>query len=137
MDTLGRKHMWMLCLTATAAFTGLTYFAENFWQLMVMRMLASGFAMAELAVSITIVNEQVPARHRGLLYSLVQGGWPLEAFLASRGVPPVRPPRLAGRISPGRHSDRHGPHRTAVHQGARSLSSPPGVQESAGGRRRS
>jgi MFS family permease len=83
MDTLGRKRMWMLCLTAAAVFTGLTYFVENFWQLTVMRMLASGFAMAELAVSITIVNEQVPARHRGLLYSLVQGGWPLGMFLAS------------------------------------------------------
>jgi hypothetical protein len=49
----------------------------SFWQLTAMRMLASGFAMAELAVSITIVNEQVLARRRGLLYSLVQGGWPL------------------------------------------------------------
>jgi MFS family permease len=83
MDTLGRKRMWMLCLTAAAVFTGMTYFVEDFWQLTVMRMLASGFAMAELAVSITIVNEQIPARHRGLLYSLVQGGWPLGVFLAS------------------------------------------------------
>ena len=83
MDTLGRKRMWMLCLTAAAVFTGMTYFVEDFWQLTVMRMLASGFAMAELAVSITIVNEQVPARHRGLLYSMVQGGWPLGVFLAS------------------------------------------------------
>ena len=83
MDTLGRKRMWMLCLTAAAVFTGMTYFVEDFWQLTVMRMLASGFAMAELAVSITIVNEQIPARHRGLLYSLVQGGWPVGLFLAS------------------------------------------------------
>ena len=80
---MGRRRMWMLCLTAAAVFTGMTYFVANFWQLTVMRMLASGFAQAELAVSITIVNEQVPARHRGLLYSLVQGGWPLEVFLAS------------------------------------------------------
>ena len=83
MDTLGRKRMWMLCLTAAAVFTGMTYFVEDFWQLTVMRMLASGFAMAELAVSVTIVNEQIPARHRGLLYSMVQGGWPLGVFLAS------------------------------------------------------
>jgi MFS family permease len=83
MDTLGRKRMWLLCLAAGAVFTGLTYFVENFWQLTAVRMLASGFATAELAVSITIVNEQVPARHRGLLYSLVQGGWPLGVFLAS------------------------------------------------------
>jgi len=83
MDRLGRKRMWMVCLTAAAAFTGMTYFVASFWQLTVIRMLASGFAQAELAVSITIVNEQVPARRRGLLYSLVQGGWPLGMFLAS------------------------------------------------------
>jgi MFS family permease len=83
MDRLGRRRMWMLCLTAAAVFTGMTYFVASFWQLTVMRMLASGFAMAELAVSITIVNEQVPAHRRGLLYSLVQGGWPLGMFLAS------------------------------------------------------
>jgi MFS family permease len=83
MDRIGRKRMWVLCLTAAAVFTGMTYFVASFWQLTVTRMLASGFAQAELAVSITIVNEQVPARYRGLLYSLVQGGWPLGVFLAS------------------------------------------------------
>ena len=83
MDTLGRKRMWMLCLTAAAIFTGLTFFVQSFWQLVLIRMLASGFAQAELAVSITLVNEQVPARYRGFLYSIVQGGWPLGVFLAS------------------------------------------------------
>jgi MFS family permease len=83
MDTIGRKRMWMLCLTAAAIFTGMTFFVQTFWQLALIRMLASGFAQAELAVSITLVNEQVTARRRGLLYSIVQGGWPLGVFLAS------------------------------------------------------
>lgn len=83
MDTIGRKRMWMLCLTAAAIFTGLTFFVQSFWQLVAIRMLASGFAQAELAVSITLVNEQVPAKLRGFLYSIVQGGWPLGVFLAS------------------------------------------------------
>lgn len=83
MDTLGRKRMWMICLAAAAIFTGLTFFVQTFWQLVIIRMLASGFAQAELAVSITLVNEQVPARYRGFLYSIVQGGWPLGVFLAS------------------------------------------------------
>jgi MFS family permease len=83
MDRLGRRRIWMYCLTGTAIFTGLTYFVQNFWQLVLVRALASGLAYAELAVSITIVNEQAPARHRGLLYSIVQGGWPLGVFLAS------------------------------------------------------
>lgn len=83
MDLLGRKKMWMWCLCGAAAFTGLTYFVQNYWQLAVVRALASGFATSELAISITLVNEQVPADRRGLLYSVVQGGWPLGLFLAS------------------------------------------------------
>ena len=83
MDTLGRKRMWMVCLAAAALFTGLTFFVQTFWQLVIIRMLASAFAQSELAVSITLVNEQVTARRRGLLYSIVQGGWPLGVFLAS------------------------------------------------------
>ncbi len=83
MDKFGRKTMWMWCLVAAAVFTGLTYFVQNYWQLAVVRALASGFAASELAISVTLVNEQVPSRHRGLLYSIVQGGWPLGVFLAS------------------------------------------------------
>jgi MFS family permease len=83
MDQRGRKWMWMFCLTMAAVFTGLTVFVHSYWQLALVRALASGFAQAELAVSITLVNEQIPARRRGLLYSVVQGGYPLGVFLAS------------------------------------------------------
>jgi MFS family permease len=83
MDTMGRKWTWMFCLTGAAIFTGLTYFIQNYWQLAVVRALASGLAMSELAISITLVNEQVASSRRGLLYSIVQGGWPIGLFLAS------------------------------------------------------
>ena len=83
MDRLGRKTMWMWCLSGAALFTGLTYFVESYWQLAIIRALASGCATSELAISITLVNEQVPAHRRGLLYSVVQGGRPLGMFLAS------------------------------------------------------
>ncbi|MFZ0214793.1 MAG: MFS transporter [Candidatus Dormiibacterota bacterium] len=83
MDVRGRKWMWMVCLVGAAVFTGLTFFVQNFWELAAVRALASGFANAELAISITLVNEQVPSQHRGFLYSIVQGGWPLGVFLAS------------------------------------------------------
>ena len=83
MDKVGRKVLWMICLCGTALFTGATYFVENFWQLVLVRALASGLAYSELAVSITLVNEQLPAKNRGLLYSIVQGGWPLRVFFAS------------------------------------------------------
>jgi MFS family permease len=83
LDIVGRRRMWMLCLCAAALFTGLTYFVETFWQLVLVRMLASSFAQAEFVVSITIVNEEISERHRGLLYSLVQAGWPLGVLMAS------------------------------------------------------
>lgn len=83
MDRIGRKNMWMICLAIAGVFTGLTYFVQDFWQLALVRAIASAFAFAELAVSITLVNEQVPAKKRGLLYSIVQGGWPIGVFLAS------------------------------------------------------
>lgn len=83
MDRMGRRWMWMLCLAMAAVFTGLTVFVQDFTQLLIVRALASGFAQAELAVSVTLVNEQIPARRRGLLYSVVQGGYPLGVFLAS------------------------------------------------------
>jgi MFS family permease len=47
------------------------------------RALASGLANSELAISITLVNEQLPAERRGFLYSIVQGGWPLGVLLAA------------------------------------------------------
>lgn len=83
MDQFGRRRIWMVCLAGAAIFTGLTFFVQTFWQLVAVRAIASGLAYSELAVSITIVNEQVPASRRGLLYSIVQGGWPLGVFLAA------------------------------------------------------
>lgn len=83
MDRKGRKWMWVFCLLMAAIFTGLTYFVQTFWQLALVRALASGFAQSELAVSVTLVNEQVPGKRRGLLYSIVQGGWPIGVFMAS------------------------------------------------------
>lgn len=83
LDIVGRRRMWMLCLSAAALFTGLTYFVENFWQLVLVRMLASSFAQAEFVVSITIVNEELGAKRRGMLYSIVQAGWPVGVLMAS------------------------------------------------------
>ncbi|MGH7104582.1 MAG: hypothetical protein ACREFJ_19570 [Acetobacteraceae bacterium] len=47
---------------------------QNYWRPAVVRALASGFAASEPAISVTLVTGQVPSRHRGLLYSIVQGG---------------------------------------------------------------
>ena len=83
MDGYGRKRVWQWALIGTAIFTGLTYFVTGFWTLAIVRVLASAFAQSELAISITLVNEQAPSENRGFVYSIVQGGWPLGVFLAS------------------------------------------------------
>lgn len=83
MDQFGRKVMWQVALVGAAVFTGLTYFVSSFLWLIVVRALASGLANSELAISITLVNEQVPAERRGFLYGIVQGGWPLGVMLAT------------------------------------------------------
>jgi MFS family permease len=83
MDQKGRRWAWMVALGGAAIFTGLTFFVQNFWELAAVRAIASGFAYAELAISVTLVNEELPARNRGLLYSIVQAGWPIGVVLAS------------------------------------------------------
>ena len=83
MDRFGRKVMWQVALVGAAVFTGLTYFVHNFAELVVVRALASGLANSELAISITLVNEQMPAARRGFLYSIVQGGWPIGVLIAA------------------------------------------------------
>lgn len=83
MDRFGRKVMWQFALVGAALFTGLTYFVHSFVALVIVRALASGLANAELAISITLVNEQMPAARRGFLYSIVQGGWPIGVLMAA------------------------------------------------------
>lgn len=76
MDEKSRLVAWVAALAGTTIFTGLTYFVDNYWELCIVRALASGLAYSELSISITLVNESLPAKRRGLYYSLVQSGWP-------------------------------------------------------------
>ncbi|HEY8314629.1 MAG TPA: MFS transporter [Candidatus Baltobacteraceae bacterium] len=77
MDKRGRRLAWLVALAGATIFTGLTYFVQNFWELSTIRALADLFAYSELAISVTIVNEELPAKNRAFLYSIVQAGWPL------------------------------------------------------------
>src|ERR1700744_5843484 len=45
MDTFGRRRMWMFCLAGSAIFTGLTYFVYEFWQLCLVRAVATGYSL--------------------------------------------------------------------------------------------
>jgi len=83
MDSYGRKKIWMLALLVAALSTGFTALVQNYYELAIVRILASSFGLSELGISITIVNESVGPKLRGWIYSWVQGGWPLGVFLAS------------------------------------------------------
>jgi MFS family permease len=83
MDKLGRKLVWQFNLVGTAVFTGLTYFVANYTELVVIRTIAGAFAVAEFAMAAVLVSEQTPARARGFLYSIVNGGYALGVLLAS------------------------------------------------------
>lgn len=83
MDAKGRRIAWLLALLVTALATGFTALVQNFAELAIVRMIASSFGLAELGISVTIVNESLGPKARGWLYSWVQGGWPLGVFIAS------------------------------------------------------
>lgn len=83
MDRRSRLTAWIVALAGTTVFTGLTYFAHNFWELSVIRALASGLAYTELSISITLVNESLPSKLRGFYYSIVQAGWPMGVLFAA------------------------------------------------------
>ncbi len=83
MDRLGRKRVWQFNLVGTAVFTGLAYFVANYTELVIIRTIAGAFAVAEFAMAAVLVSEQTPARARGFLYSVVNGGYALGVLLAS------------------------------------------------------
>jgi MFS family permease len=83
MDQQSRINAWIAALAGTTVFTGLTFFAHNFWELSIIRALASGLAYTELSISITLVNESLPAKRRGFYYSIVQSGWPQGVLFAA------------------------------------------------------
>lgn len=83
MDRHSRRTAWLMVMAGATVFTGLTFFVRAFWQLCIIRAIASGFAYAEQAVSITLVNEALPVERRGIWYSIVQGGWPIGGTFAA------------------------------------------------------
>jgi MFS family permease len=83
MDRFGRKLIWQANLVGTAVFTGLTYFVANYAELVIIRTIAGSFAVAEFAMAAVLVSEQTPARARGFLYSVVNGGYAWGVLLAS------------------------------------------------------
>jgi putative MFS transporter len=91
-DRIGRRKGMILTVSGTAVASALSAVTPNAGYLIGVRSLG-GLGLSEQAVNATYLNEiyavtddEVIKRRRGLVYSLVQGGWPLGVLLASAWV---------------------------------------------------
>ena len=82
IDRLGRRFALVLTTGGAAVSSGLAAFAIGPVSLVLFRAL-SGFGMSEQAVNAAYLNEVFGARAKGLLYGIVQAGWPLGVMLSS------------------------------------------------------
>lgn len=101
LDRVGRKAALLWTVAGAALCSGLTVLggAMGQWPLVLIRSL-SGLGYAEETVNATYLNELYSAaddprlnRNKGFIYSLVQGGWPIGALIAS-GLTALLLPRI-------------------------------------------
>ncbi len=81
-DRLGRSKALMLTILTYALFTGLSYFAQTWWQLLVMRFLAALGIGGEWAVGASLLSETWPRRWRPWIAAVLQTGVNLGVMLA-------------------------------------------------------
>ena len=84
IDILGRKIMWSVILFIASVLTAITGFAVliGIVPAVAVRAGTQGAAQNEQSVAATLVTEEMPARWRGFLYSIVQSGWPVGVSIA-------------------------------------------------------
>src|SRR5437660_7063183 len=82
-DRLGRSRALMLTILTYAAFTGLSFFARTWWQLLVFRFLAALGIGGEWAVGASLLSETWPRRWRPWMAAVLQTGVNLGVMLAS------------------------------------------------------
>ena len=73
-DLLGRSRALSLTVLTYAAFTGLSFFAQTWWQLLIFRFLAALGIGGEWAVGSTLLAETWPARWRPWTAAVLQTG---------------------------------------------------------------
>ncbi|MCC7474929.1 MAG: MFS transporter [Pirellulales bacterium] len=81
-DRLGRSRALMLTILTYALFTGLAFFAANWWQLLAFRFLAALGIGGEWAVGASMLSETWPARWRHWVAAVLQTGVNLGILLA-------------------------------------------------------
>jgi MFS family permease len=82
-DRLGRSRALMFTILTYAMFTGLSYFATDWWHLMIYRFLAALGIGGEWAVGASILSETWPARWRHWIAAVLQSGVNLGVLLAA------------------------------------------------------
>jgi MFS family permease len=81
-DRLGRSRALMLTILTYALFTGLSYFAQTWWQLLIMRFLAALGIGGEWAVGASLISETWPRHWRPWMAAVLQTGVNLGVMLA-------------------------------------------------------
>ena len=73
-DLLGRSRALILTILTYACFTGLSFFAQEWWHLLIFRFLAALGIGGEWAVGASLITETWPKRWRPWLASILQSG---------------------------------------------------------------
>src|SRR3954468_18168005 len=81
-DLLGRSRVLALTIATYAAFTGLSFFAQTWWQLLIFRFLAALGIGGEWAVGSSLLSETWPARWRAWVAAVLQTGVNIGVLLA-------------------------------------------------------
>jgi MFS family permease len=82
-DRLGRTRALSLTILTYALFTGLSFFAQTWWQLLIFRFLAALGIGGEWAVGASLLSETWPRQWRPWLAAILQTGVNLGVILAS------------------------------------------------------
>ena len=82
-DALGRTKTLSLTILFYAAFTGLCYFATEWWHLLIFRFLAALGIGGEWAAGAALVGETVPKRLRHWASAILQSGYMFGMILAA------------------------------------------------------
>ena len=85
-DRLGRTRTLVLTILAYASFTGLAFFAQTWWQLMIFRFVAALGIGGEWAVGASLLSETWPRRWRPWMAAVLQTGVNIGILLASGAV---------------------------------------------------
>jgi MFS family permease len=81
-DRLGRSRALMFTILTYALFTGLSFFAQTWWQLLLFRFLAALGIGGEWAVGASLLSETWPRRWRPWMAAVLQTGVNLGVMLA-------------------------------------------------------